>query len=109
MTSLLSLSVMDEAKGFSAGSDPSSQSTLDASDVILHESSVTMAVGSDHSSISSGGGGGSSSSYNSSGMQESRSSSALGHAPKIDDFAILKPISRGAFGKGEESLGTLPS
>ena len=45
---------MDEAKGFSAGSDPSSQSTLDASDVILHESSVTMAVGSDHSSISSG-------------------------------------------------------
>jgi len=30
---------------------------------------------------------------------DSRSSSSLGVAPKIDDFVLLKPISRGAFGK----------
>ena len=32
-------------------------------------------------------------------LQDSRSGSSLGLAPRIQDFQILKPISRGAFGK----------
>ena len=32
-------------------------------------------------------------------LHDSRSGSSLGYAPKIDDFQLLKPISRGAFGK----------
>lgn len=37
-------------------------------------------------------------------LSDSRSNSSLGVAPKIDDFVILKPISRGAFGKGKKLL-----
>ena len=36
-------------------------------------------------------------------LHDSRSGSSLGMAPKIEDFELLKPISRGAFGKGEIS------
>ena len=39
-----------------------------------------------------------------SSLLESRSGSSLGMAPKIEDFDLLKPISRGAFGKGRTNF-----
>ncbi len=37
-------------------------------------------------------------------IDSTRTNSSLGVAPKIEDFEIEKPISRGAFGKGKFNL-----